>query len=322
MALPPGVKPAAAGEGAPRSRRLREMPAFGDNPGDLRMLVFEPSKRPRRCPAVLVLHGCSQDAEGFDRGSGWSDLAEANGFVLIYAEQKPSNNGQGCFSWFRSDDTRRGGGEVESLRQMVDWAVDSLLLDASTIFVTGLSAGGAMACAFLATYPELCAGGAIIAGLPYGAASNASQAFDAMLMGRPRDASRWGHLVRDASGHQGPWPKIAIWYGTADRVVATINAGELVKQWTNVHGVAADSPLIDHVGPATRRIWRDSNGCECVTDYMVAGLGHGMPVDDANPPAPFFLPTGISAAEQIALDFGLLSRRKPNRILSLFGLDA
>ncbi len=286
------------------------------------MFVFEPSKRQRRCPAVLVLHGCSQKADAFDASSGWSTLAEAHGFVLIYAEQKSSNNQQGCFSWFRPDQTTRGGGEVESLKQMIDWAVGALSLDACDVFVTGLSAGGAMACAFLATYPELCAGGAIIAGLPYGAASTAAEAFDAMVVGRARDASRWGNLVREASGHQGPWPRISIWYGNADRVVATINAGELVKQWTNVHGVGAKSPSVEQIGPATRRIWRDIEGRECVTDYMLPGLGHGMPVDDTAPPAPFFLPAGMSASTQIALDFGLLSRRKPNRILSLFGIDA
>ena len=44
-------------------------------------------------------------------------------------------------------------------------------IDPARVFVTGLSAGGAMASVMLATYPEVFAGGAIIAGLPYGCAS-------------------------------------------------------------------------------------------------------------------------------------------------------
>ena len=63
-------------------------------------------------------------------------------------------------------------------------------LDRSRIFVTGLSAGGAMASVMLATYPELFAGGAIIAGLPYGSAATMPEAFDRMRgHGGPSDAA-------------------------------------------------------------------------------------------------------------------------------------
>ena len=44
-------------------------------------------------------------------------------------------------------------------------------IDQHRIFVTGLSAGGAMTSVMLATYPEIFAGGAIIAGLPFGVAT-------------------------------------------------------------------------------------------------------------------------------------------------------
>ena len=310
---------------APRSRAraepLREIEEFGPNPGQLRMFVAAPNERPRRCPTVLVLHGCTQSAAGFDAYSEWSQLGAEHGFVVIYAEQTTRNHDQGCFSWYQAGDVTRGQGEVASLRQMIDWAAVELAIDTRNVFVCGLSAGGAMAGAMLATYPEVFAAGAIVAGLPYGAATDLSEALDAMYVGRSKDASRWGSLVRAASDHAGPWPRISIWYGTADKVVAPINAGELVKQWTNVHGVNAAAPTVDRVGSATRRIWRDVDGGECVSDYMVPGLGHGIPIADADPPAPFFLPAGISAVQQIALDFGLLTRRGPNRLAALLRLE-
>ena len=304
-----------------RATSLREVEGFGSNPGELRMFVAAPNERPRQCPVVLVLHGCTQSAAGFDACSGWSRLGAEHGFVVVYAEQRTRNNDQGCFSWFQAGDVTRGQGEAASLRQMIDWAVAELAIDTRNVFVCGLSAGGAMACAMLATYPEVFAAGAIVAGLPYGAAADVSEALDAMYGGRIKDASRWGALVRAASDHAGPWPRVSIWYGTADRVVAPINAGELVKQWTNVHGVNAEAPTLDRVGPATRRIWRDADGGECVSDYMVPGLGHGMPIAEADPPAPFFLAAGISAVEQIALDFGLLTRRGPNGLADLLRLE-
>jgi poly(hydroxyalkanoate) depolymerase family esterase len=60
---------------------------------------------------------------------------------------------------------------------MVAKMVSDHAIDPARVFVTGLSAGGAMTSVMLATYPDVFAGGAIIAGLPYGAANNVQQAF-------------------------------------------------------------------------------------------------------------------------------------------------
>ena len=314
-----GQQGAKAGASPPQ---LIQVERFGSNPGNLGMLIYVPPVRAKRCPCVIVLHGCTQTARGYDIGSGWSRLAEEHGFILIYPEQKRSNNEKTCFSWFQPGDVSRDQGEVESIRQMLDWAIAEHAVDVGNVFVCGLSAGGAMAGALLAAYPERFLAGAIIAGLPYGAATNVSEAFDAMFVGRTKDAGKWGDKVRAASSNVGPWPRVSIWHGTDDPVVKPINAGELVKQWTNVHGVGAETPSVDQLGTITRRIWRDADGCECVTDYSLPGVGHGTPVDDRSPPAPFFIPAGISATQQTAEDFGLLARRSPNRLLSLLGVGA
>src|SRR5437763_1256534 len=61
-------------------------------------------------------------------------------------------------------------GEAASIRAMVDRTVADHGLDPRRVFVTGLSAGGAMAAVMLAAYPEAFAGGAVVAGVPYGCA--------------------------------------------------------------------------------------------------------------------------------------------------------
>ena len=291
---------------------LREIASFGANPGNLRMHLYAPPSGGGRRPLVVALHGCTQSAAGFGAASGWMRLAEDHGFLLLLPEQVSSNNRKTCFSWFETHDTRRDEGEVCSIREMIDMTVAEHGADASRVFVTGLSAGGAMACALAATYPELIAGAAIVAGLPYGAAASTAQAFDAMFIGRTREPRFWGDAVRAAAPTPARWPTIAVWQGTKDSVVKPINAGELVKQWTNVHGVASEVPHEDQVGATTRRVWRDADGRACVTEYCVPGLGHGMPVADEEPPAPFFLPAGLSAATQIARDFGLATRDTPD----------
>ena len=98
-------------------------------------------------------------------------------------------------------------------------------IDRRRVFVTGLSAGGAMTSVMLATYPDAFAAGAIIAGLPYGTATNVNEAFGSMGQVRARSAREWGDLVRAASPHKGPWPRVSVWHGGADPVVKSENAG-------------------------------------------------------------------------------------------------
>ncbi|KAK0358066.1 hypothetical protein LTR94_036853, partial [Friedmanniomyces endolithicus] len=89
----------------------------------------------------------------------------------------------------------------------------------------------------LAIYPELFSAGAVIAGLPFGIAGNVREALGGMMSSSPRPARELGDLVRGASSHRGPWPKLSVWHGSADRTVHPGNAGEIVKQWLDLHGL-------------------------------------------------------------------------------------
>ena len=314
---------AGGGDGRPEGRiALQPVQGFGTNPGALKMYVHVPARAPSPRPLVVVLHGCNQSATGYEIGARWGEFAERHGFVVLYPEQQGGNNQRGCFNWFADDDTHRGHGEAESIRQMIDHAVATQDIDPDRVFICGLSAGGAMAGAMLASYPELFAGGAIVAGLPYGTASNTGEALESMYMGKVKDAKAWGDLVRAASDHRGAWPSVSIWHGEADTTVKPINAGELVKQWANVHGLGADAPTETRIGAATRRAWHDADDRACLIDYSVPGLSHGVPVDDADPPAPFFLPAGICATWHIAHDWGLLDPPRRRGLLARIRLGA
>ena len=181
---------------------LVETAGFGANPGALRMFSFVPDDLQQPPALVVVLHGCGQTAAGYDLGAGWSTLAGHYGFALLMPEQQPSNNGQGCFNWFNPEDTARDSGEACSIRQMIARMVQDHKVDERRIFVTGLSAGGAMTSVMLATYPELFAAGAIIAGLPFGVASNVREALNGMFQSPARPAAELGDLVRGASSHR------------------------------------------------------------------------------------------------------------------------
>src|SRR5215217_7426775 len=124
--------------------RLREVTGFGSNPGSLRMFAYVPDDLARTPAVVVILHGCLQTAAGYDYGAGWSTLADRYGFALLLPEQQTTNNPQRCFNWFQREDSTRDQGEALSIRQMVEYMSQTYGVDPRRVFVTGLSAGGAM----------------------------------------------------------------------------------------------------------------------------------------------------------------------------------
>jgi poly(3-hydroxybutyrate) depolymerase len=192
-------------------------------------------------------------------------------------------------------------------------------IDPARIFVTGLSAGGAMASVMLATYPEVFAGGGIIAGLPYGAASGMRQVMSAMRKPRARSAQQWGDLVRSASSYTGPRPTVSIWHGTEDRTVAASNAAALLSQWANVHGVNEEVFTQTSLAGHRRRTWSNRKGEAVIELYLIDGMGHGTPVRRMKAQAaaggagPFIHDVGISSSLQLAKSWGLVRRKATSR---------
>ena len=297
-----------------RRSRLVEVTGFGANPGNLRMLAYVPDALLEPRALVVVLHGCTQTAASYEYGTGWSTLAERHGFALLLPEQNRSNNPLRCFNWFRTEDNGRDGGEALSIRQMVEQMIAEHGIDRRRVFVTGLSAGAAMTSVMLATYPDVFAGGAIIAGVPYRSANGLQDAFDVIFQGRSREAWEWGDLVRAASPHRGPWPKVSVWHGAANSTVKPVNAGEIVKQWTDVHGLAPAPAFEAMVDGYPRRVWRGADNQDLIEYYSITGMAHGAPIapgaaEGCGSAAPFIHDVGISSTHHVARFWGLTERR-------------
>ena len=280
--------------------------AFAPNPGNLRAFASPPQGKGK--PLVVLLHGCGQTAAGYDAGTGWSQLAAERGFAVLAMEQKAANNPGTCFDWFQPDDIRRGEGEVESIAAAIRQMIAAYALDPARVFITGLSAGGAMTAAMLACYPELFAGGAVIAGLPYGAALTVMDALAAMRAAPLQSPREWGDAVRAASSRTDGWPRVSIWHGDADTTVNIDNAKAGAAQWADVRGLALDAAHQEKLGEAVRLNWGDA--LEVIT---VPGLSHGVPIDaaDLGQAAPFILDVGLSSTRHIARFFGLLDTAQP-----------
>jgi poly(3-hydroxybutyrate) depolymerase len=289
------------------SATLQPIAHFGPNPGRLNMYVYVPDGHRPGSALVVALHGCVQKATDFDDETGLIAFADALKFVLLFPEQRRENNGKRCFNWFRSADNRKHEGESGSIRNMVQYVIDTYQVDPSGVFVLGLSAGGSMTAVLMANYPGLFQGGAIIAGTPYdcnkpslltwawwwsldtwfgdaAAASYACGLFNYAPTRRSPEA--WGEFVRASSGDTpSRWPKVSLWQGGNDTIVNPANQMELVKQWTNVIGIDQVPDRVDVIDTIRHSVYRDASGTPRLETYEIAGFDHAIAVDPGTGPA-------------------------------------
>ena len=293
---------------------IHQVSSFGSNPGALNMYTYVPSSLPSSAPLVVAMHGCTQSAQAYADGAGWSKFADSQGFAVVFPETTSSNNQNKCFNWFQTGDISRGQGEALSIKQMVDYMKSHYSIDSSRVFVTGLSAGGYMTPVMLATYPDVFAGGGVMSGGPYKCATSMTDAFTCMSPGVSKSASAWGDLVRNAySSYSGPYPKVSIWHGDSDYTVDSSNATEDMKQWTNVNGVDQTADVSETVkGVAAHKVYKDSNGNARVETYIISGMGHGTAVDPGSnadqcgTAGAYILDVGICSSYYTAQFWGLI----------------
>jgi poly(hydroxyalkanoate) depolymerase family esterase len=224
---------------------MPEIGNFGKNPGNLRLFVHVPDSLPKGdVPLVLVLHGCNQDAHRMMRLSGWNKLADENGFIIAYPEQKGTNNMNRCFNWFYGKDTELDKGEVASIHQVVEYMKKNYPIDGKHVSITGASAGAAMAVTAAALYPGDYSDVASYAGGPFGS-GNIVSGVGSMFGWVDRKPWEWARRVRLANdGYRGDYPKMVILQGTEDPVVNPMNANEIMEQWTGLHEIDRDSVFV------------------------------------------------------------------------------
>jgi poly(hydroxyalkanoate) depolymerase family esterase len=261
-----------------------EIMDFGLNPGNLSLFYYAPKNIKPNAPMVVVLHGCGQGATAAAELTGWNKLAEEYGFYVMYPQQHFPNNPQHCFNWFKNNEIERGKGECESIKQMVDYMLKKFKIDNTAIFVTGMSAGGAMSTVMIATQPGMFKAAAIFAGGPYKPGSNIFSSSGSMVWGVNKTPEEWGDLVwRQNPAFKEKYPRVLIFHGTKDPVVNFRSAHEIVEQWTYLHNADSVPTTIDsaYLGApdVTRFAYQNKEREEAVVFYKVNDLGHALPVN-------------------------------------------
>jgi feruloyl esterase len=269
------------------SQELSEIEYFGSNPGNLSLFYHAPKNASAKMPLVVMLHGCSQGAKGAADVTGWNELADEYGFYVLYPQQHVPNNPTHCFNWFKKNEIERGKGECESIRQMTEYMIQKFALDTARVFVTGLSAGAAMAVVMIATQPAMYKAAAIFAGGPYKPGSNIFNSSGTMVWGVNKTPEEWKELVwQQNPAFKGKYPRVLIFHGEKDKIVNVKNADQIVKQWTCLHKTDTipddvESPYLS-AQDLTRIAYKDDNANEVVVFYRFKNMGHDVPVDPGN----------------------------------------
>ncbi|KAL1607734.1 hypothetical protein SLS60_002670 [Paraconiothyrium brasiliense] len=265
---------------------------FNLGPTKLGMYVYVPSNLKKPAPIVVAIHHCQGSATGYASETKYQPLANSKGFIIIYPNSRSSG---GCFDVSSTATlTHNGGGDSQTVANMVKYAIDKYGGDAEKVFVTGTSSGAMMTQVMAGAYPDVFKAASAYSGVPDGCffvqGATATQDppgwSNSCANGQTtKTAQQWGDATRGYfPGYNGTRPRMLIWHGTADTTLRYPNYQESLKQWSNVLGLttsktASNTPQSGY----TQTIYGegDSNTAQLV-GYSAQGVGHTVPVHESN----------------------------------------
>ena len=158
-------------------------------------------------PLLLVLHGCVTGPNLMGEASGFNDVADTEGFIVVYPRQNVTSNPARCWNWQLPINQARDSGEASILAGIVDKVKAGYSVDPHRVYVTGISAGGAMTSIMLACYSDVFAAGAIHSGGMFKGATTISGSAYALLAGSIYSPDSNGRLAWQCSGSPSPRPR-------------------------------------------------------------------------------------------------------------------
>jgi acetylxylan esterase len=230
------------------------------------------------------IHGCMGSAQMyFGSTRDIHSLADQKNILLIYPDTTFDSHCWDVAS--RQTLTHEGGGDSQSIVNMVRYAIKKYDANPDKVYVSGWSSGGMMTNVLAATYPDIFKAGSSISGTPHGCLAqrdatpnnrHSSPLSDnsGCPQGRTsKTGAQWADLVKSAYvGYEGPRPKMQLWHGTGDAIVKYNCLGEAIKQWSTVFGVQFSKNVSnDPTRGYTKSVYGD--GTKLVA-YSGAGVGH------------------------------------------------
>jgi poly(hydroxyalkanoate) depolymerase family esterase len=265
-------------------------------------------------PLLVMLHGCRQDGLTLARGTRMNALADRHRFIVLYPEQSLRVNPLRCWRWFGRD-TLNGAGEAALIAALVKRTVNRYPIDASRVYVAGISAGGAMAGVLAYCYGALFAACAIASGVMYRGAESLRDAASVMRRGSraaPESVAR--AAAQNSSDCVAFVPALVI-HGDEDATVHPCNAEQIIEQlraFAQYVGVCS-KPLTESQElrlSSTDRAYRQKDYLHdkriLLRKIIVEGMGHAWSGGDERHP---FNDAAGPDASQLIWDFVSMFRR-------------
>jgi acetylxylan esterase len=121
---------------------LTQVTSFGTAPTKAGFFIYVPKKLAASPGIIVAVHFCTGTAQAYYNGSPYATLSEQYGFIVIYPSSPHSGT---CWDVSSKQTlTHEGGGDSNTIANMVKWTLKEYKADASKVFVTGSSSGAMM----------------------------------------------------------------------------------------------------------------------------------------------------------------------------------
>jgi acetylxylan esterase len=133
---------ATLGKRAPTPGSLQQVTNFGTAPTKAGFYIYVPKKLAASPGIIVAIHFCTGSAQAYYTGSPYKTLSEQYGFIVIYPSSPHSGT---CWDVSSKQTlTHEGGGDSNTIANMVKWTLKEYKADSQKVFVTGSSSGAMM----------------------------------------------------------------------------------------------------------------------------------------------------------------------------------
>lgn len=223
-------------------------------------------------PLLVALHGCTQNANDFAEGTRFDELADRYGAIVAYPEQTERANARRCWNWFLPENQSRTKGEPAAILAIVEEVCERLNVDRSRVFVTGLSAGAAMAAILAEQAPDVFAAVGLVAGIALHVSHDVRTAYSAMR--GDLDADALVPMLTPGEPDAYRRMRAIIWAGARDRTVAPANAQLLAVQFRQLLHLPEDGSELTVMPDGLLSQWSDEHDRVRVVLRTIEELGH------------------------------------------------
>jgi acetylxylan esterase len=197
---------------------LVEVTGFDRTPTGATMYVYIPTTKKSPAPIVVAIHQCTGTGPGYFESTLYAQYADTYGYIVIYPSAASSGT---CWDVSSTASlTHNGGGDSQTIANMVTYAVNNYGGDSTRVYATGSSSGAMMTNVLAGAYPNVFKAGSVYSGVADGCfyvpgttANMAVPGWNSQCADgeTSMSAASWGSLVHSYyPGYTGSYPNMLL----------------------------------------------------------------------------------------------------------------